>query len=234
MLRPPGGPGPPSPFPRLAMLEGLGWSQGVRVQSLHAGCRLLWEVTAAAGPVACAPIIPLLFHLSRTCLLHWGLVSIGEFRVASPSGGLPRERDSEQMGKGLHELLGPLGRSPPKPGDIWKAPGGMEMAHRWRWGRLSLKSMMWGPPAGHQDPESPRPGWEQGRGCFAEDAVGPLSMPTPFLCIQVVGWGRPDLVPGITGLQSVLQTGFQEHLAGWLRARPRLGVAAAGPGPPVG
>lgn len=52
-------------------------------------------------------------------------------------------------------------------------------------------------------------------------------MPTPFLGIQVVGWGRPDFL-------SVLETGFREHLAGWLRAWPRLGVAAVGPGPPVG
>lgn len=64
--------------------------------------------------------------------------------------------------------------------------------------------------------------------------MGPLSMPTPSLCIQVVGWGRPDLLPGITGLLSVPETGFHEHLAGWLRAWPRLGVAAVGPGPPVG
>lgn len=144
MPPPPGGPGPPSLFPSLAMLEGQGWSHGVRVpfdeqkQSLHAGCRLLWEGAAAAGRVALAPIIPVHIHSSRTCLLHWGLASVGEFRVASPSGGLPGEGDSEQMAKGLHELLGPLERSLPKPRAIWKAPGDMEMAPRWRWGNLSL------------------------------------------------------------------------------------------------
>lgn len=86
-----------------------------------------WEVTVAQSQVALAwSIIDSLTHSFTQPMPpalgycpHRGVQKWPHHLVASLG-----KQIQEQMGKGLHELLGPLERSLLKPRHVWKAPRG--------------------------------------------------------------------------------------------------------------
>lgn len=122
--------------------------------------------------LACSSFIHALIHSSFCTgfflfvFLFFFFKPMGHSVVVLPSGSFFGKTDPEQMGKGLHERLGPLERSLPKPRDIRKLPrghlcGGDGAAFPCR--PYLDQSLVWGHPASHQvrSPLIPPDQWEQ-------------------------------------------------------------------------